>query len=95
MGQPGFHYHRPMPADDAAKFRNEYEECQAQAVLAASLSTKAQWLLFAQEWLVLAQAAEAEQRREAAISAVAPARSGFTETPHRPRSPLRQPTKQR
>ena len=73
-GQLGFHYLAPMSADDAAKFRNEYEECQAQAVLAGSSSTKAQWLLFAQEWLELAQAAEDEQRREAAISTVAPAK---------------------
>ena len=55
-----------MSADDAARFRNEYEECRAEADKAASLAAMAQWLLFAQEWLVLAQTAEDQQRREAA-----------------------------
>ena len=69
-----FLYLVPMSADDAARFRNEYEECQAQAALPGSPSTKAQWLLFAQEWLKLAEAAEDQQRREAATSTVAPAK---------------------
>jgi hypothetical protein len=39
---------------------------------ATSPSTKAQWLLFAEEWLKQAEAAEDQPRRQAAISAVAP-----------------------
>jgi len=54
----------------AAKFRENYEECRAEAEKAASPSAKAQWLLFAQEWLVQAEAAEVAQRRNAAISTV-------------------------
>ena len=62
----------PMATDDAVRFRANYEECRAEADKAASPSTKAQWLLFAEEWLKLAQAAEDQQRREAAIHTVAP-----------------------
>ena len=40
-----------MSANYAATFRANYEECKAQAALAGIPSTKAQWLLFAQEWL--------------------------------------------
>jgi hypothetical protein len=52
-------------AEDAAKFREECEECRAEAAKAANSSAKEQWLLFADEWLKLAQAAEELQRREA------------------------------
>ena len=48
-------------------YRANYLECRAEADKAISPSTKAQWLLFAEEWLVKAEAAEAEQRREAEI----------------------------
>ena len=44
-----------------------YEEGIAEAAKAISPPTKAQWLLFAEEWLKQAEAAEAEQRREAEI----------------------------
>jgi hypothetical protein len=55
-----------MPTDDAASFRANYEECLGEAAKAVSPSSKAQWLLFAQEWLVQAEAAEDQQRRETA-----------------------------
>jgi hypothetical protein len=51
-----------MSADHAASCRKNYEECKAQAALAVIPSTKAQWLLFAQEWLELAEAAEVAER---------------------------------
>ena len=60
--------HDRMSADYAATFRANYEECKAQAVLAVMPSSKAQWLLFAQEWLEQAEAAEAAHRRKATIS---------------------------
>jgi len=59
-----------MSADDAASCREKYEECKEQAALAVIPSTKAQWLLFAQEWLEQAEAAEAAHRRKATISMV-------------------------
>jgi hypothetical protein len=59
-----------MSADDAAHFRANYEEGIEQAALAVIPSAKAQWLLFAQEWLEKAEAAEAAERRRAAISRV-------------------------
>ena len=62
-----------MSADDAAHFRANYEEGIEQAALAVIPSAKAQWLLFAQEWLVQAEAAEDQQRREA-VSTVLPAK---------------------
>ena len=62
-----------MSVADAASFRANYEECKAQAALTANPSSKAQWLLFAQEWLVQAEAAEDQQRREA-VSTVLPAK---------------------
>jgi hypothetical protein len=62
--------HDGMSADDAASFRARYEECIEQAALSVIPSTKAQWLLFAQEWLEKAEAAEAAERRRAAISTV-------------------------
>jgi hypothetical protein len=65
--------HDGMPTDDAASFRANYEECLAEAAKAVSPSSKAQWLLFAQEWLVQAEAAEDQQRREA-VSTVLPAK---------------------
>lgn len=55
-------------------FRENYEECVAEAAKAAISSTKEQWLLFAEEWLTLAQAAEDQQRREVASSAFVPAK---------------------
>ena len=64
--------HDGMPTDDAASCRANYQECKAQAALAANPSSKAQ-LLFAQEWLVQAEAAEDQQRREA-VSTVLPAK---------------------
>jgi hypothetical protein len=55
-------------AEDAASFREECEECLAQAAKAPGGSTAAeQWLLFAYEWLKLAQAAEDLLRSDAAI----------------------------
>jgi hypothetical protein len=65
--------HDGKPTDDAASCRANYQECKAQAALAANPSSKAQWLLFAQEWLVQAEAAEDQQRREA-VSTVLPAK---------------------
>ena len=41
--------------EDAAKFRRENEECRRQAALTDVPSSKAQWLLFADEWLKQAQ----------------------------------------
>jgi hypothetical protein len=49
-------------------FRANYEDCKAQAALGVIPSTKAQRLLFAQEWLQQAEAAEAAHRRKATIS---------------------------
>ena len=60
--------------DRSQVFRANYEECRAEAAKATGPSSKAQWLLFAEEWLKQAEAAEAEQRREAAIAAVVPAK---------------------
>ena len=60
--------------DGGRIFRENYEDCRAEADKATSPSSKAQWLLFAEEWLKQAEAAEDQQRREAAISAVAPAK---------------------
>jgi hypothetical protein len=56
-----------MSAEYAATFRANYEECKAQAALAVIPSTKAQWLLFAEEWLQQAEAAEVAQRRLATV----------------------------
>jgi hypothetical protein len=50
--------------DDAAKFRLESEQCRKQAGITQNPCSKAQWLLFADEWLKQAVAAEA--LREAA-----------------------------
>ena len=58
-----------MLADDAVRFREHYRECRGEAAKAASSSAREQWLLFAEDWLRLAQAAEA-QRREAASSPI-------------------------
>jgi hypothetical protein len=49
------------------QYRKYYEEARAQATKAGSSFAKEQWLGFAQEWLKLAEAAEAQQRREAAV----------------------------
>ena len=73
MDALNFQYLAPMSADDAVRFRESYEECRAEAAKAASSSAKQQWLLFAEEWLRLAQAAEA-QRSEAASPTVVPAK---------------------
>ncbi|MGM4959834.1 hypothetical protein [Bradyrhizobium sp. 604_D8_N2_3] len=51
--------------EDAVKFRREYEECCKQAALTDMPSSKAQWLLFADEWLKQALAAEALGKRKA------------------------------
>jgi len=56
---------------DAVTFLKEREECLAEAAKTDIPSTKAQWLMFAEEWLKLAQAAGARPKREAAIKAVA------------------------
>ena len=56
--------------DEGRIFRENYEECRAQAAKATVRSSKAQWLLFAEEWLKQAEAAEAQQRRDAATAAV-------------------------
>jgi hypothetical protein len=52
-------------AGDEATFRAEYEECLAQATQAGSPTAAKQWLAFADEWLKLAVAAEAQQLRDA------------------------------
>ena len=44
--------------------RENYEECRAEAAKAKSPSSKAQWLLFADEWLKLALAAEAKSQHD-------------------------------
>jgi|tagenome__1003787_1003787.scaffolds.fasta_scaffold17444777_1 hypothetical protein len=49
--------------EDAAKFRREYEECREQADKTDVLSSRAQWLLFADEWLDRTLAAEALAKR--------------------------------
>ena len=54
-------------AEDAAEFRKEYEECRALAAKARkedNSEAAEQWLVFAQEWLKLAHAAEDLQRRD-------------------------------
>ena len=45
-------------------FRANYEECRVEADKATSPSSKAQWLLFADEWLKLALAAEAKSQHD-------------------------------
>jgi len=45
--------------EDAASFRREYEECRRQACMTENPFSKAQWLLFANEWLKQAEATEA------------------------------------
>ncbi len=61
--------------DEGRIYRENYEECRAEAAKATNPSSKAQWLVFAEEWLKLAQAAEAEQqRRHAATAAAVPAK---------------------
>jgi len=62
--------------DQCEVFRANYEECRAEAAKATVPSSKAQWLLFAEEWLKQAEAAEDQQRREAAILVGAPAKEG-------------------
>ncbi|MDE5465212.1 hypothetical protein [Bradyrhizobium sp. CSS354] len=59
---------------DAKSFRENYEECRAEAAKATNPSSKAQWLLFAEEWLKLAEAAEAQQRLDAATAKDVPAK---------------------
>jgi hypothetical protein len=51
--------------DGGRIYRVNYEECRAEAAKAINPSSKAQWLLFAEEWLKQAEAAEAQQRRDA------------------------------
>jgi hypothetical protein len=45
--------------DDAHRFRKQAEECRQQAVKAVGSLEKAQWLRLSEEWLKLAQSAEA------------------------------------
>jgi hypothetical protein len=54
----------PGAAEDAAKFRQEYNGCLAEAAKADSQFAKQQWLIFADEWLKLALVAEEQQREE-------------------------------
>jgi hypothetical protein len=56
---------------DAVTFLKEREECLAEAAKSEISSTKAQWLIFADEWLKLAQAARARPKRQAATKAEA------------------------
>lgn len=56
---------------DAVASLKEREDCLAEAAKAEISATKAQWLIFADEWLKLAQAAGARPKREAATKAVA------------------------
>ena len=51
-------------------YHENYEECLAEAAKAASSTAKEQWMVFAKEWLKLAQEAEDQQRRETATSVV-------------------------
>jgi hypothetical protein len=55
-------------------FRENYEECRAEAAKTTVPSGKAQWLLFAEEWLKQAEAAEAQQRLDAATATAVPAK---------------------
>ncbi|MBR0949469.1 hypothetical protein [Bradyrhizobium canariense] len=50
--------------DGGTIYRENYEECRAEAAKANSPSSKAQWLLFADEWLRLALAAEAKSQHD-------------------------------
>src|SRR3954454_14227416 len=68
--------------DRGRVYRANYEDCRAEASKATSASSKAQWLVFAEEWLKQAEAAEDQQRREAAISVVAPASKVDTSCAH-------------
>ena len=52
-------------AAKAASFRREHEDCLAEAAATDVPSTKAQWLVFAQEWLKLALAAEEQMKADA------------------------------
>jgi hypothetical protein len=49
----------------AADYRREYELCREQAAKTDMAASRAQWLVFADEWLKLALAAEARAKREA------------------------------
>jgi hypothetical protein len=51
--------------EDAASFRREYEECRRQARMTNNQASKAQWLLFANEWIKQAEATEALAKGEA------------------------------
>ncbi|WP_094183257.1 hypothetical protein [Bradyrhizobium canariense] len=70
---------------DAAKFRREYEECRKQAAKTDVAASKEQWLLFADEWLKQARAANALAEREAVEpvavkeSEIDPSRTGSIE----------------
>jgi hypothetical protein len=52
-----------MSDDDAAKFRNQADECREQAAKALSPLDKEAWLQVAEEWLKLAMSGE-KRRRE-------------------------------
>ncbi|WP_441254294.1 hypothetical protein [Bradyrhizobium sp. 613_E4_N2_2] len=51
---------------DAITFLKEREDCLAEAAKSDIPSAKAQWLMFADEWLKLAQAARAQRSSEEA-----------------------------
>ncbi|UFW41680.1 hypothetical protein [Bradyrhizobium sp. WSM471] len=54
----------------AVDFRREYEMCREQAAKTDVAASKAQWLVFADEWLKLALTEEALAKRNA-VEAVA------------------------
>ena len=60
--------------DGGRIYRANCNECRAEADKATSPSSKAQWLLFAEEWLKQAEAAEAQQRLDAATATAVPAK---------------------
>jgi len=51
-------------SEDATTFRIEEGECRRQAGMTSNAASKAQWLLFAEEWQRLAQAAEAVSQQQ-------------------------------
>jgi hypothetical protein len=51
-----------MPEDDAARFREEAQECREQAAKAISPLDKEAWLRLAADWIKLAQDAEGRRK---------------------------------
>jgi hypothetical protein len=51
-----------MSEVDAARFRDEAQECREQAAKALSPIDKESWLQFAEEWIKLAMSAKGRRR---------------------------------